>query len=160
MKKIVVTTFIVAFIIVLIFAVLHLFGKQTLVADGDSMSPTIKDNDSFIVDEDYYKKHEVKRGDIITYKYKDGTFAKRVFGLPGEFIQTKDGEWLADGKPINKEFIFEEIPYDKNLYEGITLKDDEYFVMGDKPSVSRDSRSIGPIKKSEILGKVIEIKSK
>ena len=35
----------------------------------------------------------------------------------------------------------------------VTLKENEYFLMGDNREVSLDSRSIGVIKKSEIDGK-------
>ena len=35
----------------------------------------------------------------------------------------------------------------------ITLGDDEYFVMGDNRPVSKDSRYVGPVKKSQIFAK-------
>jgi type IV secretory pathway protease TraF len=52
------------------------------------------------------------------------------------------------------------VPVVAELDHGITLKDNEYFIVGDSPWESKDSRYIGPIKKSSIFGKVIEIKSK
>lgn len=36
--------------------------------------------------------------------------------------------------------------------------DNEYFVIGDNHRYSMDSRTIGPILKEDILGKVVEIK--
>ena len=35
----------------------------------------------------------------------------------------------------------------------ITLKNDEYFLLGDDRPISKDSRSVGPIKKSDIVSK-------
>ncbi|WP_396133894.1 S26 family signal peptidase [Bacillus sp. SLBN-46] len=35
----------------------------------------------------------------------------------------------------------------------LTLKDNEYFIVGDSPRESKDSRYIGPIKKSRSLGR-------
>ncbi|WP_438824658.1 S26 family signal peptidase [Bacillus sp. JJ1521] len=49
---------------------------------------------------------------------------------------------------------------DKMHEDGIQLKSDEYFIIGDSliPMTSKDSRSVGPIAKKDILGKVVEIK--
>lgn len=35
----------------------------------------------------------------------------------------------------------------------VTLKSDEYFLLGDDRPISKDSRAIGPIKKSDIISK-------
>ena len=40
----------------------------------------------------------------------------------------------------------------KNFKE-VTLGDDEYFVMGDNRPFSKDSRYVGPVKKSQIFAK-------
>jgi signal peptidase I len=71
-------------------------------------------------------------------------------------IQIKNGTILNNGKPINKKYIFSNITADDTLVNGVSLKDDEYFVVGDKPDLSKDSRYYGAIKKARIIGKVIE----
>ena len=40
-------------------------------------------------------------------------------------------------------------------YDRITLKSDEYFILGDNRLISKDSRYFGPIKEKEIKGKVV-----
>ena len=42
---------------------------------------------------------------------------------------------------------------DMEDFEEVKLAGNEYFVMGDNRKVSQDSRAIGPVKKSQILGK-------
>jgi len=37
----------------------------------------------------------------------------------------------------------------------ITLKDDEYYLLGDNRPVSKDSREIGPFSRKQITGEVI-----
>lgn len=37
----------------------------------------------------------------------------------------------------------------------ITLKSDEYFLLGDDRPISKDSRAIGPVKKSDIVSKTL-----
>ena len=45
-----------------------------------------------------------------------------------------------------------------DVYEfPLTLGEDEYFVMGDNRTNSRDSREIGPIKRSQIRGEALAV---
>jgi signal peptidase I len=124
---------------------------------GNSMLPTIKDNTKLLIDDDFYNENSVQRGDIIVFLLDDKVVhIKRVVGLPNELIQIKDGTILNNGKPINEKNIFSNITANNTLVNGVLLKDDEYFVVGDNPDLSMDSRYYGAIKKSSIIGKVIE----
>lgn len=122
------------------------------------MLPTLKDNTKILVDEKYYDNNPVERGDIIVYNMTENkTQIKRVVGLPNEKLQIKDGTIYIDDKPIDKSFIFNEINADANLQnKGIILGEIEYFIVGDNPNFSMDSRYFGPIKKDLIAGKVIK----
>lgn len=153
-------------IIAAAFAVIVLNGcnlsvKTTYEFDGVSMEPTIHDQDKLVVDKKYYEQNKVKTGDIIVYEYgNDSAHIKRVLGLPGELVQIKEGKFLVNGITVNPEFIFNDIPANDSLAEGITLKEDEYFVVGDNPEWSKDSRNDGPITKERIIGKVLEVNPK
>jgi signal peptidase I len=130
---------------------------KEITFSGNSMLPTIKDNTKLLIDEDYYNENSVQRGDIIVFLLDNKVVhIKRVVGLPNEVIQIKNGIILTNGIPINEKFMFSTISADHTLVNGVLLKDEEYFVVGDNPDLSMDSRYYGAIKKSSIIGKVIE----
>lgn len=69
---------------------------------------------------------------------------KRVVGLPGETVELRGGEVYIDGKLTPKSSAVADIRYD-NVPGFPTpvqwkLAADEYFVLGDNPSISDDSR--------------------
>ena len=82
----------VLFYIVLVFGVSFLLttyvGQRTRV-NGESMYPTLHDDDNLIVDKVSYRFSDPRRYDIIVfpYRYKDMYFIKRIIGLPGETVQ-------------------------------------------------------------------------
>lgn len=117
--------------------------------DGDSMNKTFKNGDILIL----YKLSEIKRFDVIVlHEEKDNEkIIKRIIGMPGDTVAIKDGEIY-----INDEKIDDEYAYGMTSdYDRITLKSDEYFILGDNRLISKDSRYFGPIKEKEIKGKVI-----
>ena len=61
-----------------------------------------------------------------------------------------------NGNPLSDRPVESEIRTAGLAESGITLGENEYFVLGDNPDDSQDSRypSVGNIKKSEILGRI------
>jgi signal peptidase I len=89
---------------------------KEITYSGNSMLPTIKDKTKLLVDENYYEKNIVKRGDIIVFYYKEKIIhIKRVVGLPNELIQIKNGTILNNGKPIDEKYIFSNIAADDSM---------------------------------------------
>src|SRR5579862_4653174 len=51
---------------------------------------------------------EVKRGDIIVFKYPeepDRDFIKRVIGLPGETLEVREKKVLINGAPLDEPYV-------------------------------------------------------
>ncbi|MER2006604.1 MAG: signal peptidase I [Psychrobacillus sp.] len=155
MKKIMLMVFCISFLVGCVGA------KETVYEfDGISMSPTIKDEQKVLVDKGYYKENEINRDDIVLFNLEENEHFKRVIGLPNELIQIQDGTIYIDSKPLESEYSYTDVWEGEIPIDGIQLKNDEYFVIGDSlvPLTSKDSRSVGPIAKEDILGKVVEIK--
>ena len=142
-------------IILVLFVVIYIFTFQQIV--GSSMSPTLQEDDIVILNKFIYRFKDIKRGDIVSFKYDDSKYlVKRVIGLPGETIKITNnkiyiGDLILKESYINdveiEDFDLTSLGYDK-------IPDDYYFVMGDNRSNSKDSREIGLIPKKSIIGKV------
>ncbi len=145
-------------ILVVSLLVVKYVGQRTVVL-GHSMEPTLSDNDNLFVDKISYRFHEPKRFDVIVfpYQYADKTYyIKRVIGLPGETVRIDEKGAVYINDVLLEEGYGKETIKDPGMaIDGITLQDDEYFVMGDNRNDSSDSRfvSVGNIKRNHILGK-------
>ncbi len=134
---------------------------QPFSVKGSSMEPNFYDNDYLIVNEIGYKLTDPKRGDVIIFKYPRNTkeyFIKRVIGLPGERVVIKDNHIFIFNKKHPNGLKLKEPYLDPNEINprevDITLKSDEFFVLGDNRSHSMDSSIFGPVNRKLIIGKV------
>ena len=156
------------FLILLAFIiVIRVFIASPFRVQGTSMVPTLKNNDYMLL---YKLKKNVKginRFDIVVVDSSQGAIIKRVIGLPGEFIkyEVKEEDGVSKGILYVNGMVVDESFFLPNEYtsatchrstdicnEGIQLKDDEYFVMGDNRAVSMDSRMLGAFSKKQIRG--------
>ncbi len=94
------------------------------------------------------KLSKIERYDIVVVDTKSDELIKRVYGLPGEKISIENNSIYINDKKIEDVYAYGET----SNYESITLGSDEYFILGDNRVVSLDSRTIGPVKKSQIKG--------
>lgn len=157
---------IVSWILILVFAlslsfVTRIYAFEPRGVRMSSMYPTISDHDQVFINKLCFKTGNPERGDVIVFHpNKSGDdLIKRVIGLPGENIEVKGDEIYINGELFIEEQDKSKTDYGKEYANnndsesGIWLDDDEYFVVGDNRKVSMDSRSFGPIKKNQIVGK-------
>lgn len=162
--------FILAVVVIL---PIRVFLFQPFFVQGASMEPNFENGQYLIINELGYKETDLKiakiesfkeivRGEVIVFRYPLNPkqfFIKRVIGLPGERIKIEKGNIYIYNKDNPDGLKLEE----KYLPAGLmtkgdndySIKDDEYFVMGDNRNNSSDSRMWGPIKASNIVGRVL-----
>lgn len=127
------------------------------------MEPTIPLYSFLTIDFDAYKKVSPKRFDLVIFEL-NVTKEKRVYrviGLPNETIEVQDGFVVVNGEKIKnptstKYFQGKVDAFTPKAYNKVILKSDEFYVLADKET-ALDSRYIGPIKRSQLMGKVTNI---
>lgn len=144
-------------VVVAMFLVIKFVGQRTIVI-GDSMNPTLHNDENLITDKITYRFTEPKRFDIIVFPQKANTsklLIKRIIGMPGETVQIIDGRVYINGHELEEDYG-NAVMTDGGLASApITLGSDEYFVLGDNRNNSQDSRfaSVGNIQRSDIIGR-------
>ncbi len=155
---------------ILIYAIIILIATKLItsyilqrnIVDGLSMDDTLIDGESLIVEKISYRFDKLDRFDIIAF-YPNGKdnkeyYIKRIIGLPGEFVQMSADDIYINGELIEEDYgSTSDNGYLGLAVEGIELKEDEYFVLGDNRQVSLDSRyeEVGAIEIDKIEGKAI-----
>lgn len=138
--------------IVIIIIILKIFVFNFILVKGDSMNPKYKNNDFMFLNKIIYSFKSIRRGEVIVLKYRNNDLIKRVIGLPNDKIKVENGKLYINNKEVKENYINSyTASYD---FDEITLKDNEYFVMGDNRYNSYDSRNFGTIMKNNIIGRV------
>ena len=134
------------------------FGFQVARVEGQSMAPTLQDQDRLIVNKAVYGSlgHDPQVGDIVMLLYPNDpekSFVKRIVAEPGDTIRGVDGRVYRNDVPLPDDFIPEEYR-DHTTWGPEVLREGYYWVMGDHRNNSSDSRSWGAVPKKYIIGKV------
>lgn len=165
--------FVVSAIVILLFVN---FVAHPVRVDGRSMYPTLKDGEFGFTNVGGVLLNGVKRGDIVVVtmeeKGQKTHWVKRVIGMPGDTISCVNDIVFINGKVLDEtQYIdpdyrqscvdqfgyFNKVPNADNTdvqdFEEVKLGDDEYYVTGDNRPYSKDSRYVGPVKKSQLFAK-------
>lgn len=165
--------FVVSAIVILLFVN---FVAHPVRVDGRSMYPTLKDGEFGFTNVGGVLLNGVERGDIVVVTMEEEGqkthWVKRVIGLPGDTVSCVNDVVYINGKVldetkyiapdyrqslVDKFGYFNKVPNADNTnvedFEEVKLGDDEYYVMGDNRPYSKDSRNVGPVKKSQIFAK-------
>ena len=118
----------------------------------NSMEPTLNIGDTVVVNLDYYKYNELKRNDLIVFKFKsrDKPFVKRVIALEGEKVEIKSGIVYINEIEFSEPFIQKD---SSNFSQKIVDKN-SVFVLGDNRAHSFDSRDWGFLPIDRVIGKI------
>jgi signal peptidase I len=146
--------------------------EPTLHCAKPAMGCEANTSDRVLANRFIYHFRDPKRGEIVVFKTpklaeqecgSQGTFVKRVIGLPGDVWEERDGYVYIDGRKLNEPYIkpdrrgnesmtLAEIP-PRNTYKNIPKN--YYLMMGDNRSSSCDSRRWGLVPRKSFIGPVI-----
>ena len=110
------------------------FRPFRVAVEGESMSPGLQPGDWVVA----VRPLRVRRGDIVVVedpRTPGFELVKRVVALPGDWLEVADHHEQGDAA-------------------GLVLGPDEYWVLGDAPERSTDSRTFGPVSRTAIRGVV------
>lgn len=136
------------------------FIATTVKIEGSSMQPILQDQERVIILKLALTKNHIDRFDIIIFSIPEPIhkqLIKRVIGLPNEQIEIRAGEIYINNRVLKQTVS----PASTITRAGsismkpIRIPENHYFVIGDNPSMSQDSREFGLIPKTNIIGKAI-----
>ncbi len=146
----------IAFIIMLL---LNVFVFNLSMVKGQSMEPTLEEEERLFVDKIVYRVTQPRSGDVVvlrdpsTGSDKKPFLVKRVIAVPGQTVEISGRELLVDGQPLSEPYTDSAIE-DSDLAP-VVLGKGEYFVMGDNRHAgqSKDSRYFGSVNREDIVGR-------
>jgi len=157
-------------IFLIFFIFIRFFIVSSSEVNGPSMEPTFVDQDLFFLNRTVYLFFPPERYDIIQVINLEEKkhVVKRIIGLPGEVVTLRGGDVHISKNigAVSTSVQLDEtaylppytqtLPFQSSGVVSFYLQNDEYFVLGDNRPNSVDSRYYGPIKRSNIVGKVIQ----
>lgn len=121
---------------------------------GDSMDPTICDNDMVLS----LKSRSLGCGDIVTFRFRDMIFIKRIIGIAGDVIDMDgEGNVFVGGVMQGEPYVGKRSRGKCDIVLPCKVPKNSLFVMGDSREVSTDSRcrSVGCIRLDDVIGRVV-----
>lgn len=120
---------------------------------GESMEPSLFDGDRVLRSKGY---DEPRRGDVIIIdtmgEGDEDDIVKRVVGVAGDTVEIRDDIAIVNGSVESTAHIL--LMTGQGIYlEPTVVPPGHVFVLGDNRPISLDSRYIGPLPTSRVLGR-------
>jgi len=137
---------------------------QQFAVSGYSMINTLHDGDRVLVNKLSYRLHDPRRGDVVVLKTIEGAgerdLIKRVVALPRETVEYRSCVLYIDGRELVEPYLDPTVVTPTSCGEAqpaFEVPDGSVFVMGDNRPGSKDSRVLGPITESNLIGRAFVV---
>jgi signal peptidase I len=137
-----------------LYPVIAFLRARRVLVNGWSMHPTLAPGERVLFDTLAYRLGRPQRGDVILARHptrRSMKLVKRVAAVPGDRVRVEGDDWRVEEAPDN------DVPSSGGAgaaaAQVLTLGKDEYFLVGDAPDLSTDSRHFGPTKGRDVQGR-------
>lgn len=135
------------------------FVFDVMPVSGESMFPNFHNKDVIVLNKLSYSSGQVKRGDNVVLRFPGdpdhARYIKRLIGLPGERVTIRNGRVYINDVLLEEPYLKDDLLTFPAT--DVTLKNDEYYLIGDNRPVSSDSRIWGPARRHDFIGKAFFI---
>lgn len=140
--------FMAGFLAVILYAVFW-----PAVIRGSSMSPALNYGDVVFISRVCARISNFSHGDLVmsripVYGHNENII-KRIVAVPGDVVMLTASGIYINGARLDKPGL------NSNHHTEFTLKYNEYFILGDNPQISIDSRHFGPVERGQIFARVL-----
>jgi len=152
----------IALAIIITLIITNYIAQFTIVR-GNSMLPTLDDNNILVIEKLTQRFGQIKPGDIVVVRIPDllgrgKTYAvKRVIAAEGQKVEIRDGKVFVDGNELHEPYTTGGDTFATGEFSNIVVPENCIYVLGDNrlPGASKDSRTFGPVEKDRIAGRVV-----
>jgi len=147
-----------------IFGLIYFFLGQLLLVTGDSMHPTLINDEQIVADKATLKFSPLEKGEIVVFKHPanpNRLLIKRIIAVSGDKIKLQNGDVYINGDIQNEKYV--ETPHvtlgGKSIGQNneVTVPKNSYMLLGDNRENSADSREFGFVKSEEIIGRAFMV---
>lgn len=146
-------------IILVLYAIIHLFVAEPHQVSGNSMYPNMQDQNLIITNKLANTFGGYKQGEVIVFQNpRDASqdYIKRIIALPGQRIKILANQVYVDGEVLSEPYLPSTTRTETRGFMGegeeLTVPKGTYFTMGDNREGSSDSREWGPLNADLIVG--------